>query len=77
MRHGTGKFYYQDGGHYDGEWSKNRMSGYGKLYYQSGNIAYQGYWSNDRFNGRGKLFNDEAQMVEDTNGFDYRDFDEI
>lgn len=47
MRHGKGKFYYQDGGYYDGSWVQNKMNGYGKLYYQSGNIAYEGYWVDD------------------------------
>jgi hypothetical protein len=42
MRHGKGKFYYQDGGLYDGDWKQNRMDGHGKLYYQSGKLAYDG-----------------------------------
>ncbi len=25
MRHGPGKFFYQDGGMYDGNWVKNKM----------------------------------------------------
>ena len=44
MRHGKGKFYYQDGGSYDGEWRENKMCGKGKLLYQSGKIAYDGDW---------------------------------
>ncbi len=44
MRHGHGKFYYQDGGMYDGNWSNNKMDGFGSLYYQSGELAYQGMW---------------------------------
>lgn len=40
MRHGYGKFYYQDGGMYDGDWKENKMEGYGKLFYQSGKLAY-------------------------------------
>lgn len=44
MRHGEGKFFYQDGGMYDGSWNKNKMHGYGSLYYQSGKLAYQGMW---------------------------------
>ena len=40
MRHGQGKFFYQDGGMYDGEWIKNKMEGYGKLYYQSGTFQF-------------------------------------
>ena len=49
MRHGKGKFYYQDGGMYDGMWEYNKMNGYGKLYYQSGELAYDGNWKNDQF----------------------------
>ncbi len=44
MRHGQGKFYYQDGGLYDGDWFENRMQGQGKLYYQSGKLAFEGSW---------------------------------
>lgn len=40
MRHGQGKFFYQDGGMYDGQWVRNKMEGYGKLYYQSGNYLF-------------------------------------
>lgn len=57
MRHGHGKFFYQDGGMYDGEWSQNKMNGYGKLYYQSGKLAYEGYWKADQFTGNGVLYN--------------------
>jgi antitoxin component YwqK of YwqJK toxin-antitoxin module len=42
LRHGYGKFHYQDGGLYDGEWNMNKMEGFGKLYYQSGKLAYEG-----------------------------------
>lgn len=40
MRHGEGKFYYQDDGMYDGQWAYNKMNGKGTLYYQSGVLAY-------------------------------------
>jgi hypothetical protein len=33
------------------------MCGRGKLYYQSGNIAYDGEWKNDQFAGFGVLYN--------------------
>jgi hypothetical protein len=33
MRNGRGKFYYQDGGYYEGMWRDNKMDGWGKLYY--------------------------------------------
>ena len=59
QRHGKGKFYYQDGGFYDGEWNNNKMEGYGILFYQSNHKAYEGQWVNDQFHGFGKLFNDK------------------
>jgi hypothetical protein len=58
MRHGQGKFYYQDGGYYDGEWRNNKMEGFGTLFYQSNHKAYEGMWSNDQFHGQGTLYND-------------------
>lgn len=57
MRHGQGKFFYQDGGMYDGNWVNNMMDGYGSLYYQSGELAYQGMWKQDQFQGKGRLYN--------------------
>lgn len=75
MRHGKGKFFYQDGGSYDGDWSENKMEGYGVLYYQSNVKAYEGNWVDDKFEGFGKLYNEQpAPLNED---FDYRNFDEI
>ena len=40
MRNGEGKFFYQDGGMYDGNWKDNKMDGFGRLFYQNGNLAY-------------------------------------
>jgi hypothetical protein len=51
LRHGRGKFFYQDGGLYDGDWVRNKMEGHGKLYYKSGKIAYDGQWKDDEFCG--------------------------
>ena len=57
MRNGLGKFFYQDGGMYDGNWVNNKMEGFGKLFYQSGKIAYEGDWVCDQFTGKGILYN--------------------
>jgi hypothetical protein len=64
MRNGQGKFFYQDGGMYDGNWVNNKMEGFGRLFYQSGRkylilgkIAYEGEWIQDQFTGNGRLFN--------------------
>lgn len=75
MRHGHGKFYYQDGGMYDGQWVCSKMEGFGKLYYQSGKIAYEGDWSNDQFSGHGILYNESPDPLKKP--FDYRNFDDI
>jgi hypothetical protein len=75
MREGKGKFYYQDGGSYDGEWKKNKMNGQGTLYYQSNKKAYEGEWLDDQFHGQGTLFNENPAVLSE--GFDYRNFDEI
>jgi hypothetical protein len=42
FRHGFGKYYFEDGGYYEGQWTFNRMQGKGKLFYASGKIAYEG-----------------------------------
>lgn len=39
-----------------GNWRLNKMDGYGKLYYQSGKIAYEGSWNEDQFQGFGTNF---------------------
>ncbi len=36
-----------------GNWKLNKMDGFGKLYYQSGKIAYEGNWNEDQFQGYG------------------------
>ena len=69
MRHGFGKFYYQDGGHYEGEWKDNKMNGFAKLYYQNNDLAYEGLWKDDQFHGKGKVFNDNPRKIEGC--FDY------
>lgn len=75
QRHGRGKFFYQDGGSYDGEWRENKMEGQGTLYYQSDRVAYEGTWVADKFQGYGRLYNEFPQPLE--GGFDFTDFDGI
>jgi len=43
--HGTGRYFYKDGGYYGGEWSKGNMQGKG--YYHNSDLEKQiGEWSN-------------------------------
>lgn len=51
------------------------MDGQGKLYYQSGNLAYHGNFSNDKFHGKGVLYNEHPIQL--STGFNYKSFDEI
>jgi hypothetical protein len=46
------------------------MSGHGKLYYQSGNLAYEGGWLEDQFTGFGRLFNEEVLKLEKPINYD-------
>jgi len=63
MRDGRGKFYYQDGGLFDGEWSQNKMHGKGVLSYASGKPAYDGDWIDDKFDGYGILYNENPEPL--------------
>ena len=75
MRNGWGKFYYQEGSLYDGEWKDNKMHGYGKLYYSNGQLAYEGDWYQDEFHGQGKVYNDNPVLLEEP--FDFTDFNNL
>lgn len=33
------------------------MDGEGKMYYQTGKLAYEGHFDKDRFHGYGKIYN--------------------
>lgn len=51
------------------------MTGHGKLYYQSGKIAYDGLWHADKFTGFGTLYNELPVTLEQP--FDYGNLDLI
>ena len=72
LRHGLGKFFYSDGGYYDGEWKLGKMLGLGYLFYPSGEKAYYGEWRDDMFNGQGIVWNEVPLEMEEM--FDYSDF---
>jgi len=45
QKNGWGKFKFEEGSFYEGEWKKDQMHGFGKLYYPSGQLAYEGHWN--------------------------------
>ena len=72
-RHGRGRFYYADGGMYDGDWKNGSMHGVGTLYYANGQVAYEGEWFEDQFHGRGVVYNENPiPLVAEC---DYKNFD--
>jgi hypothetical protein len=75
VKHGFGKFYYQDGGKYEGQWVWGHMEGPGQLYYQSNKLAYQGEWKNDQFCGKGTLYNEDPEPLRGP--YDFRNFNKI
>lgn len=50
-----------------GNWKFNKMDGFGKLYYQSGKIAYEGNWNEDQFQGYGNFRYNYFQASSTTN----------
>lgn len=75
MRDGKGKFFYKEGSYYDGEWLKNKMHGYGVLYYPNGMVAYEGEWKEDEFDGKGIVYNDQQRQI--GGSFDFTDFNQL
>ena len=45
---------YADGGSYDGQWDRDKISGEGRARYADGNV-YEGSWVNGKIHGTGKL----------------------
>lgn len=48
--HGVGRYQYQDGGCYVGDWMEGRMHGKGVYHFPHGN-TYDGEWVNDKKEG--------------------------
>ena len=51
------------------------MHGYGRLYYENGNIAYEGQFVNDEFEGVGQVYNNQPERL--LGSFNYRDFTDL
>lgn len=53
-KHGQGKFTFENGDIYDGNWRENKRHGSGKYQWAKGNI-YHGDWVEDKREGKGKM----------------------
>jgi hypothetical protein len=51
------------------------MDGFGKLFYQSGKLAYEGEWKTDQFMGKGILYNETPDKLD--GDFNCTNFDEV
>ena len=51
---GKGKYIYEDGNYYIGEWLNGKKHGKGIEYYKNGSIKYEGIFVNDESEGKGK-----------------------
>ena len=55
IKDGFGKYIYENGDYYEGEWKNYLRNGKGRLYYKNGKIKYSGDWVNDKREGKGTL----------------------
>ena len=53
---GEGKYVYENGYYYIGNWNNGVKDGKGILYYKNGNILYEGHFHNGKFEGKGKFY---------------------
>lgn len=51
---GWGRYFYEDGGYYEGEWFRNMKSGKGMFFYQNGD-HYVGEWKENMKWGKGTI----------------------
>ena len=56
IKEGNGKFIYNNGEFYVGQFKNNKFNGKGVLFYDKTKIKYEGDFFNDKYNGSGKLF---------------------
>ena len=56
----NGKYIWEDGKYYIGEFKKNLPHGKGIKYYKNGNILYEGDFINGKFEGNGKYIYDDG-----------------
>ena len=58
---GNGKYIWENGSYYIGQWIKDLKHGKGKLYYENNNIKYDGEYKMDLFDGYGKYIEQNGE----------------
>ena len=59
---GNGKFYFDDGEYYIGQFLNGLRHGNGTLYYRNGNVQYEGEFINDKAEGDGRFIDEEGNQ---------------
>ena len=60
MEEGIGKFIFESGNYYIGQYKDDLRNGKGIEYNKNGNIKYEGDWINDKKEGNGKLIDEDG-----------------
>lgn len=55
MRSGSGKYYYNNGDFYDGQWDNHVRHGVGTYIYASSGLQYSGAWKDGKRDGEGEV----------------------
>jgi antitoxin component YwqK of YwqJK toxin-antitoxin module len=61
-KHGQGALTLANGSKYDGDWKDDLMCGLGKLYYDSGKLAYKGGFFMNKVDGYGCMYNGQNML---------------
>jgi radial spoke head protein 1 len=61
--HGKGRFEWQDGSSYEGNYQFGKKHGMGKFTFIGGNY-YEGLWLNGKQNDQGTLFDSNAKLLQ-------------
>ncbi len=61
---GMGRFDYQNGSIYDGDWRDNKKHGRGRMIEGDGRSIYNGEWENDLKHGRGTFIQKGTYIIE-------------
>ena len=59
-RYLNGRYTWDDGKYYEGQFKNDLPNGKGVKYYSNGNILYEGYFLNGKFDGKGKYIYDNG-----------------
>ncbi|MGD1841844.1 MAG: MORN repeat-containing protein [Thermonemataceae bacterium] len=69
IRHGKGKYTWENEDVYEGEYTNGKREGYG-TYIFANQVKYEGEWKNDLRHGKGKMYSQEGKILLNGNWID-------